>query len=256
MDKKFAAFDIETVKPMPEGANWRDHRPLGVGSVTLLTEDGREYNWAACGDDNKPIGESMASTAVWNVLETMSALLVAGYTLVSWNGLGFDLPVLGEEAGQLDLARRIALKHCDLMFQFFCYKGYPLGLDTAAKGMGLPGKTEGMHGDLAPLMWMDDPQGLIDAGHPDLAAIPAPERRKKVLEYLKQDVRTTLDVARAVQDAKVLNWTSRKGKPNFCYFSDGLLVVEGCAWIAEPDNSWMTNPIKREQFTGWLRQDN
>ena len=39
-----------------------------------------------------------------------------------------------------DLCSRVALNHIDLMFHFFCEKGYPLGLDAAAKGMGLPGK--------------------------------------------------------------------------------------------------------------------
>ena len=42
-----------------------------------------------------------------------------------------------------------------MMFHVFCLKGYPLGLDKAAKGMDLAGKTPGMTGDMAPKMWQE-----------------------------------------------------------------------------------------------------
>lgn len=255
--KRFAAFDIETVKPLPPDSDWRDHRPLGVSSACLRTEDGDIFTWYNSLYDQDtgnyiPVQGAMVSNLVVEILEHMATFMKLGYTLVSWNGLGFDLPVLGEEAKNDELARAIALAHCDPMFQFYCIKGYPVGLDTAAKGMGLPGKTEGMHGDLAPLMWQDDPQGLIDAGYPELAEMTPLERRNKVLEYLVQDVKTTLDVARAVQDARILRWTSRKGRPNTCPFPTGLWSVSESLWIPEPDTSWMTNPIKRTYYTDWL----
>ena len=29
--RNYLAFDLETVKPFPEGGDWREHRPLGIG---------------------------------------------------------------------------------------------------------------------------------------------------------------------------------------------------------------------------------
>ena len=42
-----------------------------------------------------------------------------------------------------------------MMFHFFCVQGYALGLDRAAKGMGLAGKLPGMTGALAPRYWAE-----------------------------------------------------------------------------------------------------
>ena len=57
-----------------------------------------------------------------------------------------------------------------MMFHVFCAKGYGLGLDKAARGMGLPGKTAGMDGSMAPLLWKN-------------------REFQKVLDYVAQDVR-------------------------------------------------------------------
>jgi hypothetical protein len=41
----------------------------------------------------------------------------------------------------------------DMMFHVFCSLGYPVALDKAAQGMGLPGKPPGMSGFKAPKLW-------------------------------------------------------------------------------------------------------
>ena len=71
-----------------------------------------------------------------------------GYTLLTWNGLGFDFDILSEESNLLDTCRQLAANHVDMMFHVFCELGHAVGLDAAAKGMGLAGKTEGHEGRL------------------------------------------------------------------------------------------------------------
>ena len=99
--------------------------------------------------------------------------------------------------------------------------------------MGLSGKTPGMSGDKAPLFWS---QG----------------RRKEVLEYVAQDVQTTLLLAQAVEERHQLRWISRSGKQQIMPVHAGWLTVRQALDLPEPDNSWMSNPWPRSKFTGWL----
>ena len=99
-----------------------------------------------------------------------------GFRILTWNGLGFDFDILAEESGNAASCRNIALAHVDMMFHVFCSLGYPVALDKAALGMGLPGKPPGMSGFKAPKLWA---QGYF----------------KEVLEYVAQDVRTGVQIA-------------------------------------------------------------
>ncbi|NJL29595.1 MAG: hypothetical protein HC897_17760, partial [Thermoanaerobaculia bacterium] len=120
--------------------------------------------------------------------------VAAGFTLLTWNGLGFDLDVLAEESGRLDDCRRLARSHVDMMFDVVCRLGYPLGLDKVAKAMGLAGKTQGMSGELAPKMWAEG-------------------RHDEVLAYVAQDVVTTLELAHAAEKTRrrVVDGEKRQG---------------------------------------------
>jgi hypothetical protein len=160
------------------------------------------------------------------------------FTVLTWNGLQFDFDVLAEESGMLAECADLALASIDMMYQVICTKGYPLGLDTVAKGLGLPGKTEGMHGDLAPAMWA----GSL-------------EERLKVLEYVQQDAQTTLDVYLESFKKKRICWTSKSGRPQTMYIGNDWKTVTECNLIPKPDTSWMTNPMTRESFYAWIPED-
>src|SRR4030067_168 len=81
----------------------------------------------------------------------------------------------------------------DVRFHVCCRQGYALGLDQAARGMGLPGKPPGMSGEMAPKYWK--------AG-----------RRQEVLAYVAQDGRTTLDLATRVDQQGRLQWKRKTGR--------------------------------------------
>ena len=80
----------------------------------------------------------------------------------------------------------------DMMFHVFCQLGYPVALDKAAQGMGLPGKPQGISGILAPKMWADG-------------------QHQQVLDYVAQDVRITLQLAEACRQNGSFAWITRKG---------------------------------------------
>jgi hypothetical protein len=119
------------------------------------------------------------------------------------------------------------------MFHLFCQLGYGVGLDRAAKAMGLAGKPEGMSGALAPRLWANG-------------------RRQEVLDYVAQDARTTLELARICEERGYLRWITHSGNVRTVALPRGWLNVGDAMNLPEPDTSWMSNPWPRSKFTGWL----
>ena len=81
-----------------------------------------------------------------------------------------------------------------------------IGIETAGKGLDVGAKTEGMHGDLAPVLWCgwpdwadDELRALIEA----LGVEPGTrEAQDLCLEYVAQDAKLTADVYSAILDRR------------------------------------------------------
>jgi hypothetical protein len=167
------------------------------------------------------------------LVQYLASQAAEGFSIVTWNGLGFDFDILAEESGMLAECRALAQAHVDMMFHVFCQLGHGVGLDAAARGMGLAGKTKGMTGELAPVLW-------------------AQGRRDEVLRYVGQDVRATLDLAMACEACCAFRWVARSGKVRSMALPDGWLAVSEAGELPLPDTSWMDDPWLREKFTGWM----
>ena len=229
---RYLAFDIETATLSPEdGSDWRSHRPLGISCAATLLAGCEPLLWH--GGDRANPNERMSQQEAGELVRYLEDHVAQGYTLLTWNGLGFDLDVLAEEAQMLAECRALALAHVDLMFHAFCQLGHGVGLDAAARGMGLAGKTEGMKGADAPVLW-------------------AQGKREEVLRYVSQDVRTTLDLAVACESRGELRWVARSGKRRSMALPKGWLMVGEALGVPLPDTSWMDEPWPRERFTGWM----
>jgi len=231
---RYLAFDIETAKDVPgEGFVWRPHRPLGISCAATLASDAeRPILWYGRRPDGSPSagmnrGESL------ELATYLSQMANNGYTVLTWNGLGFDFDILAEESGNFDLCKQCALGHVDMMFHLLCLLGYPVGLEKAAQGMGLKGKPAGMSGEKVPPLWA--------AGH-----------HQQVLDYVSQDVRIALDVAQAVEKRRRFEWITRKGTRGFAPLPNGWLSVEHAMRLPLPDTSWMTAPLSREESLAWV----
>ena len=219
-ERKYLAFDIETVKEFPDGADWRDHRFLGIGCAAACSVDMPEpLRWYGAAPSGDGIACQMSRNSLADLVRCLAEMADRDYTLLTWNGTGFDFDVLAEESGLREECRRLALSHVDMMFHLFCVRGYPLALNTASKGMRLPGKAQGMDGAAAVRMWAD------------------PGAREQVVDYCAQDVRATLELALACEKAGRLDWTSRRGNPMRLGLSKGWFTVQESLCIPEPDNS-------------------
>lgn len=230
---QWLAFDIEIARLIPDDAqDWAALHPLGITcAATWASNEDKPMVW--CGrDDWGSIAPQMNQVELAQLTNYLHHKTMQGYQVVGLNTAGFDFRELAVSSGEIEICKELAWGHCDLFLHVFCLKGFSPGLAAMAKGMDLPGKTDGMDGVKAPEMWNRGEYG-------------------KVLEYVVQDVRTTLDVAQAVEDDGWLYWTSKSGRPQAIKIERWLSVVESME-LPLPDTSWMDEPWDRSKFVGWL----
>jgi hypothetical protein len=235
MSRNYLAFDIETAKIPEEGKSLQEARPLGICCwATAWMEDGEIKVETGHGNPSGSPSPMMSVEECVDLVDLLKELhFLFDYTILTHNGVGFDLDILAEESGMRKECAELAMNSVDTMFHFFCLQGYPVGLDAISKGMGLKGKTEGMHGGLAPVMWAEG-------------------KFEEVLAYVTQDVISTLEVALAVEKEKRVKWISKRGKLNIVHIPRWLTAEESLT-IREPDTSWMTDPMRRSKFLEWMK---
>lgn len=235
MTRKYLSFDIEIAKSLPNGVDdLKAYRPLGITCAATFNGEGQPKLWYKQLSE-EDVAPQMDAAQLSELVTYLEQMVSEGYTLLTWNGCGFDFDILAEESNQYPRCRALAWNHVDMMFHFFCKSGYPLGLDKAAKGMGLPGKSAGMSGELAPRYWAEGKWAIV-------------------LDYVSQDVRTTLELARAVEKIGELRWINNKGARSSLSFREGWQPVYEADKLPIPDTSWMRTPWKRSKFTGWISQ--
>ncbi len=234
MQKKYLGFDIETAKILPDDfGDLHDHRPLGISCAAVWCEDKGQAEVFYTKETSGNAAEKMSINDLSQLVDFLIEKTKQGYTIVTHNGLGFDFDLLGEESGRLDDCRDLALNHIDMMFHFFCGKGFAIGLNAAAKSIGIS-KPEDIDGSVAPKLWKE--------GH-----------HKQVLDYVSQDCRLTLDVALTSEKNKKITWITRKGSTSYFSIPAGWLPVIEAMELPLPDTSWMDNAWERSKFTGWLK---
>ncbi len=234
MKRKYLAFDLETAKDVPgESFDWRPHRPLGITCAAAHLTDAKEpIIWHGKLPDGSP-SPCMSKEEVRKLVEELLSHVENGYTVLTWNGLGFDFDILAEESGYQGECKDLALGHVDMMFHVFCDRGFPVALNNAAKALEIPGKPDGMSGLMAPKLWAEG-------------------KYREILDYVVQDVRITQQVAVKCEEQRRFDWITQRGKRSSVKLSHGWLSVTDALRLPEPDTSWMDKPMPRRDFTQWL----
>ncbi|QDU42096.1 hypothetical protein Mal52_05510 [Symmachiella dynata] len=234
MKRNYLAFDIETAKILPKDVHdLKAHRPLGIAcAATLSSLDDQPRLWHSKSDEDTP-ADRMSREDAGDLVRFLTESTKNGLTVLTWNGLNFDFDILAEESGMFDECKQLAIGHVDMMYHAFCQLGYPIGLDPAARGMGLSGKSSSVPQNLSPQFWAD-------------------RKFNEVFDYVSQDVRTTLELARACEKKRVFRWVTRKGSVRDMRFASGWMNVESAMSLPEPDTSWMDNPKPRSKFMDWM----
>lgn len=235
--RRYLAFDIETASTV-EGDDWRTARPLGITCAAAVASDKPDAPvlWHGMTEDGEPAAR-MSKSEAKSLVADLVAYERMGYTLLTWNGAAFDFDVLAEEADEYASCRKLTRSHVDMMFHVLCEKGFPIGIDNAAKAMEIQGKPEGMSGKLAPSLWAEG-------------------QFQEVLDYVVQDVRMALQLAEQSERLHELRWVTRRGQVRTFVLPQEWLNVLEAYRLPEPDVSWMENPLRRAQMLGWLITDN
>ena len=266
MSTKYCAFDLEIAKPV-RGSDWQDQRPLGISCAATYTSDGDLVLWNAAQAENDVYPERMNPQEVQELAGYLLDQQAQGYTVTTWNGLSFDFDVLAEECNNAHWARdieQLALDHIDPAFQMHTEMGYMIGLETCGLGLVVGTKTEGMHGDLAPILWSGYPDWADDELRARVKSLDAepgtPAAQALCLEYVGQDAKLTAAIYEGLIKQRQVYWTTRRGTrsryPWTPIQSDGrLLTVREAYQTPEPDTSWMTDPRPRSDFIKWMSKE-
>lgn len=234
MPRRYIAFDLETAKVVP--VHVKDllaHRPLGIAcAAAALSDCDEHFTWCGAGTTPAPqLSRAEARTLVGDLTKRVRE----GYTLLSWNGLSFDLNILAEESGLRAECAALAMDHVDMMFHAVCALGHFIALQKVADALRIPGKAAGLSGAEAPAKWA---AGCYD----------------EVLGYNVQDARLSLAVARACEERGELAWVTRKGTIGRLPLPNGWHTVREAQKLPLPDTSWMTDPPTRGGFMSWMSQ--
>lgn len=229
---KLYSFDIETsnVFDLKPGEDLEKYAPFHPAVAAGISAGAEPTVWLTKGTDGKPLKDMSRETAV-EVLTCLRQLQRAGHALCAWNGASFDLRWLGFAAGDFAAAGEIALDLYDPMFQFFNRKGFPVGLDAVASGMGI-GLRKSLRSEDAPRLWR--------AG-----------RHDEVIAYVCGDAKMTLAVVEAIQKTGSIRWITQKGERKTESLGR-LKTVREVLKEPEPEQSWMTKPIRRSKFVRWI----
>ena len=276
MDRKFLAFDLAVAKWVPDGGELNAHRPLGISCAAMLLSDtGRFVTWHGGTPDGDAASRMTAEDAK-TMVQTLVEKVNAGYSLLSWNGLSFDFPVMAEESGLESECQLLSSRHVDMMFHVYCVKGQYLDLKTAATGMRLTVRTQGMAERDAPRSLAgnpDSPQAVVfltsiideivgvATDYADYHAIShwntsalcsakpgqwlsgqtsrlwAEGKHRLVLDHLAENLRTTTDLALTCERRKVFLWINRRGSSQGMDLPSGWLTVPEAARIKGSDHT-------------------
>ena len=230
--RNYLAFDIEIAK-IVEGTDWLSQRPLGISVACTLEHRAGEEKLRYWFGEGRPNGwpwDQMPQSQAQVLVYFLKAKVEQGFTLLTWNGLHFDLDILAEESGLWEECRELAMGMVDPMVHFYWAHGYPVGLQAVTTAMTGQSKT-GTGAD-APVKWSE---GLYD----------------EVMDYCANDVRILLDLTLEIETRGCIEWITQAGNlREWRLPEDRLLTVREVLQLRAPVNPWI--PV--EDFTGWLRR--
>lgn len=234
MEKKLnlLSFDIEIsdIFELKPRENIDKYAPFHISVASTAIYKGEERVWYSVDKSGKPLLR-ISKTEANDLLDFLKKKQNDGYYICAWNGLQFDLQWIGYNAENMQLASEIALNMYDPMFQFFNQRGFPVSLASVAKAMDIK-QTKLMNGADAPKEWC--------AGN-----------YQKVMDYVLGDSQITNLIIKEIVKRKEIAWVTQRGDIRTEPIQR-LMNVEEILRKPKPDQSWMDDPIPRENFYKWF----
>ena len=226
------SFDIEIadIFDLKPHEDIEKYAPFHISVASTAIYEGDEKIWHSADRQNKPLLQMTQATAN-ELLVYLKAKQDEGYCVCAWNGLKFDLQWIGYNAQNMQLASEVALQMYDPMFQFFNQRGFPVGLASVAKAMGIK-QSKLMNSEDAPKQWQ--------AGN-----------YQKVMDYVLGDCQMTNLIANEIIKRKEIAWVTQKNEIKTERISR-LKTVAEILKEPEPDQSWMKTKLLRKSFYQWF----
>jgi len=238
---KLLSFDLEVAR-WPED----DNAPKTDLGITCAGLSYHENNGPPPSNQLYYGDAQISKAAAVDLVRDLETAALDGYTIITWNGCGFDFRILAEESGLVERCARLALDSVDMMLFVTFRKGYCLGLDTALAGMHVPQK---LH-----KVTLNDGSILEDMSGKKAPELWAAGEYSAVLDYLKVDIESPIALARKIMQHKAIFWHSQKGRPMSCPVTR-FSPVRDLFNLPMPSTSWMTDPPTRWQFIEWMPPD-
>ena len=229
--KRFLALSLETIMHIRSDDKWHDYLPVGPACAATSTAD-EELVWYGH-DPDQNNATAMTKENAASLVDYLQQMTSDGYTITTWNGMGFDWRALAKQSRRVEECRQLALNHVDMMYQVLCTKGFCLKDESAADGMGVRRKTDEEYDNDKPERWAEN--------HPKL-----------ILVRCNATADVILKVSTEAQRTGQLKWISRNGVRNGMRLKDGWKTVQEARVIPEPDTSRFHNSIPRILFEEWL----
>jgi hypothetical protein len=230
---KLLSFDIEIsdVFDLDKHEDMEKYAPFHISVAATAIHNGEERVWYSEEEEGR-LALNLTQQRAHELLEYLDEMQQKGFMVCAWNGLSFDLKWIGNQADDMALAARIALKSYDPMFQFFNQAGFPVSLAKVAQAMGIS-QEKLMDGADAPKEWR--------AGN-----------YQKVMDYCLGDCQMTNLIVLAIEKVRETRWVTGRGSisskpmPRF-------KAVEEVIQDPGPDQSWMDAPMPKLKFYEWIQ---
>ncbi len=77
-------------------------------------------------------------------------------------------------------------------------------------------------------------------------------KHEEIFQYVKQDVRTTLSLAKLSETRGRLDWLTHSGKSRCLLIPKGWFTVKQAKKLPEPARVWYFSQWDRNKFTDWM----
>lgn len=220
-------------------SDWKNHRPLGITCAAVYRHVPAHALFI-----NSPVTAWVDyQHTPQDIVNGLMSLVNNGYTIVGFNSLSFDFDVLAEESGMYKECAELALNHIDLMMIVVTLRGHYLGLDKACKGANIQGKLHDVT--------LTNGQKLTDMSGGKAPGLWKAGEYQAVLDYLADDVRSTLELAEWIQKNKMIRWISERGYEQKIPVPK-LYTVKECLELNPVLPAWVTNPVDRRSMMEWI----
>jgi hypothetical protein len=216
-------------------SDWKNHRPLGITCAAVHFGDYVRF-W----EMDVKVSRRYAIALVGDLQEIVND----GYTIVGFNSLSFDFDVLAEESNLYHECAELALNSIDIMFIVVTLRGHFLGLDKACKGANIQGKLHDVT--------LTDGTKLTDMSGGKAPGLWKAGEYQAVLDYLADDVRSTLELAEWIKKHKMIRWISEKGYEQKIPVPK-LYTVRECLELNPVLPGWVTNPVTKQSMMEWIK---